>query len=91
MLTELDAYIIMYKILCNKKAITSNINLSKEGIVAAYRRLSKLLNRFNVADKKIIKRNMRKKLFQTISLNDYLNVLMMFLFRSIRRRLYNNI
>lgn len=91
MLTELDAYILMYKILCNKKAIISNINLAKEGIVAAYRRLSRLLNRFNVADKKVIKRNMRKKLFRTISLNDYLNILMVFLFRFINRRLYNNI
>lgn len=91
MLSELDAYIIMYKILCNNKAKDSNINLAKEGMVAAYRRLNKLLFHFKVVNRQTIKRNMQKKIFKTISINDYIKVLIIFLFRSINRRLSNNL
>lgn len=91
--TELDAYIKMYIILC-ANGTRYNKNLVKEGIVGSYLRLKKILrctNNFDQKEKYFLKANMRNKVFQAISIGDYYLILMIFLVRAVKRRLMINL
>ena len=86
-ISEFDAYIAMYKILRNRTDIMiQNKELAKEGMVGSYRRLKRVILNFELKDEKKIISDMRDKLFQTISLIDYLVIILKFLFRSMKRR-----
>lgn len=88
MITEFDAYVMIYKALKGMVGINKqNKKLAKEGVVASYRRLKRMMRRYNCVDNHI----MQDRLTHTISLIDYYYILSKFFVRSVRRRIFASV
>jgi len=85
MISEIDAYILMYRILKENK--NSSAYYAKEGAISANLRLKRKLYNRKITDKKNIISSINAKLFQVISVYDYFFILLKFFSVAVKRRL----